>query len=112
MLPSSPLSPALAFFLRVKKTTIPEPPLPLRTARGWGSQCDGGAGRGDSAPRAGVAELGNPMARKGRDSLVFVALVRFLGQPQAGQFRSTPKRANLVPGTKAHKPFLCNSPVI
>lgn len=68
-LPSSPLSPALVFFLRVKK----KKPKPPRTSPaspyspGLGDPlCDGGAGRGDNAPGAGAAELGNPMAQEGR----------------------------------------------
>lgn len=39
------------------------------------------------------------------DSLGFVAFVRFLGQPQAGQWRSVPKSANLFLGPKRISPF-------
>lgn len=104
-LPSSPLSPALVFFLRVKKkkTKPPRTSPPSPYSPGLGDPlCDGGAGRGDSA---GAAELGNPMAQEGRDSLVFAALVRFLGRPQATRFRQTPQRANLFRGPKRKSPF-------
>lgn len=83
--------------------------MPPHPARRWGSHCP--AKGLDVAPKAGLAEYSTRVAQKGRNGLGFVAFVRFSDQLQAFQLRSTAKSANLFPGPKVHKPFLCNSPV-
>lgn len=82
------------------------PPFPPHPARhggvsalhqwGWGRQ---------SAPKAAVAGHGTRMPQKGRNSLLFVAFVRFSDQLQAFQLRSTAKSANLFAGPNCINPF-------